>query len=45
MVQDLRNHGESPHSPRHDYLAMAGDVAHFIQEHGLTETSIIGHSM
>ncbi|KAI1106097.1 alpha/beta-hydrolase [Jackrogersella minutella] len=42
---DLRNHGESPHAPRHDYLAMADDVAAFIRDHGLREPALIGHSM
>ncbi|KAL8342440.1 hypothetical protein RB598_004037 [Gaeumannomyces tritici] len=44
-VLDLRNHGDSPHAPRHDYLAMADDVAGFIEEHGLQEPTLIGHSM
>ncbi|KAJ9424702.1 non-ribosomal peptide synthetase [Fusarium oxysporum] len=43
--QDLRNHGESPHSNKHDYSAMAQDVAEFIEGHGLKETTLIGHSM
>ncbi|KAI1377338.1 alpha/beta-hydrolase [Hypoxylon crocopeplum] len=42
---DLRNHGDSPHAPRHDYLAMADDVAGFISEHGLQNPTLIGHSM
>jgi pimeloyl-ACP methyl ester carboxylesterase len=42
---DLRNHGESAHAPRHDYLAMADDVAGFIQQHGLQQPTLIGHSM
>ncbi|KAL2019974.1 hypothetical protein VTK56DRAFT_8974 [Thermocarpiscus australiensis] len=42
---DLRNHGESPHDARHDYTAMAADVAGFIREHGLKEPTLIGHSM
>ncbi|KAI1129453.1 alpha beta hydrolase fold family [Nemania abortiva] len=42
---DLRNHGESPHAHRHDYTAMADDVAGFIHEHGLKEPTLIGHSM
>ncbi|EMT64935.1 Abhydrolase domain-containing protein C22H12.03 [Fusarium odoratissimum] len=42
---DLRNHGESPHSNKHDYSAMAQDVAEFIEGHGLKETTLIGHSM
>ncbi|KAH8163631.1 hypothetical protein CIB48_g4619 [Xylaria polymorpha] len=44
-VVDLRNHGESPHAKRHDYVAMADDVAGFISEHGLQEPTLIGHSM
>ncbi|KAI1407418.1 alpha/beta-hydrolase [Hypoxylon sp. FL1857] len=42
---DLRNHGDSPHAPRHDYLAMADDVAGFIRDHGLRDPTLIGHSM
>lgn len=42
---DLRNHGDSPHDPHHDYMAMAEDVAGFIDEHELTDTTLIGHSM
>ncbi|KAK3903344.1 Alpha/Beta hydrolase protein [Staphylotrichum tortipilum] len=42
---DLRNHGESPHETRHDYPAMAADVADFIRQHGLKEPTLIGHSM
>ncbi|KAL7930551.1 Alpha/Beta hydrolase protein [Trichoderma chlorosporum] len=42
---DLRNHGESPHDPRHDYLAMTEDILAFIDQHGLKEPTLIGHSM
>lgn len=42
---DLRNHGESPHDHRHDYTAMAADVAEFVRQHGLKEPTLIGHSM
>ncbi|TLD25627.1 hypothetical protein PspLS_05784 [Pyricularia sp. CBS 133598] len=42
---DLRNHGESPHAPRHDYPAMAADVAAFIDEHKISSPTLIGHSM
>ncbi|KAL2266519.1 hypothetical protein VTJ83DRAFT_5871 [Remersonia thermophila] len=42
---DLRNHGDSPHHHQHDYPAMASDVAEFIQQHGLKEPTLIGHSM
>lgn len=42
---DLRNHGESPHNPQHDYLAMADDVCGFMEEHKLKSPTLIGHSM
>ncbi|KAL2151981.1 hypothetical protein VTH82DRAFT_5165 [Thermothelomyces myriococcoides] len=42
---DLRNHGDSPHDPKHDYTVMAADVAEFIRQHGLKEPTLIGHSM
>lgn len=44
-TKDLRNHGDSPHNPRHDYMAMAEDVAGFIKEHKLKVPTLIGHSM
>ncbi|KAK4453600.1 Alpha/Beta hydrolase protein [Podospora aff. communis PSN243] len=42
---DLRNHGESPHHDRHDYTAMAADVADFVRAHNLRDPTLIGHSM
>ena len=45
VIQDLRNHGNSPHDPEHDYSAMAGDVEEFIQERDLQLPTLIGHSM
>ncbi|KAI0379976.1 alpha/beta-hydrolase [Hypomontagnella monticulosa] len=42
---DLRNHGDSPHAPRHDYIAMADDVAGFIRDHDMQNPTLIGHSM
>ncbi|KUI58874.1 hypothetical protein VP1G_06120 [Cytospora mali] len=42
---DLRNHGDSPHDPRHDYMAMAEDVGAFMEEHKIDKPTIIGHSM
>ncbi|KAK2029454.1 alpha/beta-hydrolase [Colletotrichum zoysiae] len=42
---DLRNHGESPHDGQHDYSHMAEDVAGFIDQHGLEQPTVIGHSM
>jgi pimeloyl-ACP methyl ester carboxylesterase len=45
IEQDLRNHGDSPHDRRHDYLAMAADVAEFMRQHGLQRPVLLGHSM
>ncbi|RPB05856.1 alpha/beta-hydrolase [Choiromyces venosus 120613-1] len=43
---DLRNHGESPHTPQHNYEAMAEDVEHFLQQNKLgPKTVLLGHSM
>ncbi|KAK4987468.1 hypothetical protein LTR66_003934 [Elasticomyces elasticus] len=44
-IQDLRNHGDSPHDPRHDYTVLAEDVEGFIDEHKLENSTLIGHSM
>ena len=43
--QDLRNHGTSPHAEPMNYTSMAEDVWHFIEQHGLSDVSVIGHSM
>ncbi|KAK2612933.1 hypothetical protein QQS21_001044 [Conoideocrella luteorostrata] len=45
IAQDLRNHGESPHDPQHDYLSMAEDLTAFIKDQNLSNITIIGHSM
>ncbi|KAL5614201.1 hypothetical protein BROUX41_000040 [Berkeleyomyces rouxiae] len=42
---DLRNHGDSPHSERHDYVALAADVFAFISHLEMDKPTIIGHSM
>ncbi|MFM1896437.1 MAG: hypothetical protein RLZZ385_1511 [Pseudomonadota bacterium] len=42
---DLRNHGGSPHHELMDYPAMAGDVLRFMDDHGIAEACILGHSM
>ncbi|CRG90005.1 Ankyrin repeat, PH and SEC7 domain containing protein secG [Talaromyces islandicus] len=42
---DLRNHGDSAHHPKHDYMEMALDVASFMESHGLERAILIGHSM
>ena len=45
VLQDLRNHGDSPHNPYHNYKSMAEDVEGFIEEHNLHDPTLIGHSM
>jgi len=42
---DLRNHGESPWDDRHDYPAMAADVARVIAERAVGSAAVLGHSM
>ncbi|KAL2001450.1 hypothetical protein VTN02DRAFT_1766 [Thermoascus thermophilus] len=42
---DLRNHGQSPHAPEHNYTVMAEDVERFIDTHGIRRPVLIGHSM
>ncbi len=44
-LPDLRNHGQSPHSPTFNYHAMADDLREFIEDHQLENPIIIGHSM
>lgn len=42
---DLRNHGNSPHNPVHNYVAMANDIYEFINRLQIEKAVIIGHSM
>lgn len=44
-VLDLRNHGASPHVERMDYAAMAEDLGRFLDDHGLDDCLLLGHSM
>ncbi len=44
-IPDLRNHGQSPHTPVHSFPAMADDLADFIEEHEIENPVLIGHSM
>jgi pimeloyl-ACP methyl ester carboxylesterase len=45
ITADLRNHGDSPHHPRMDYPAMAGDLAALLDRLGIERTDVLGHSM
>jgi pimeloyl-ACP methyl ester carboxylesterase len=42
---DQRNHGRSPHDPTMNYAVLADDLHHFIEEHQLKNSLLIGHSM
>jgi esterase len=42
---DQRNHGASPHASTMSYTAMAGDLQEFIENHRISPTMLIGHSM
>lgn len=42
---DLRNHGQSPHSDEMTYELMAGDVREFMEDQGLSNAHVLGHSM
>ncbi len=44
-LPDLRNHGRSPHDPRHDYPSMVADLEEFIRDRGLEQFVLMGHSM
>ena len=45
ITVDLRNHGESPWDNRHDYPALAADVAQLIERQLGGPAAVIGHSM
>ena len=42
---DLRNHGESEWSDKHTYFDLAEDVKKLLEEQGIVNSSVIGHSM
>lgn len=42
---DLRNHGRSPHADAIDYPHMAADLRRFLDDHGLDNVHLMGHSM
>lgn len=42
---DLRNHGRSPFSQEHSFEHMKEDIYNFFEKAGLTEATILGHSM
>lgn len=42
---DQRNHGRSPHSDTFNYLELAKDVKEYMDDHGLRNVILMGHSM
>ena len=42
---DLRNHGQSPHAASFDYPSMVDDVVEFMEQHGISDPILMGHSM
>lgn len=44
-VPDLRNHGQSFHSPRFDYDVMADDVRRLMDALAIDRAALLGHSM
>lgn len=42
---DLRNHGNSPHSSEFDYEVMVKDIIELMDDEGIHQSHILGHSM
>ena len=42
---DQRNHGKSPHDPEWEYAVMAEDLHEFMDDHGIFQAHLLGHSM
>ena len=42
---DQRNHGRSPHTEDFDYSLLAEDLRDFMESEGMSQATIIGHSM
>ncbi len=45
FLVDQRNHGNSPHSEKHNYDLLKNDLFEFIETHNIINPIIIGHSM
>ena len=44
-IVDQRNHGKSPHTDVHTYELMAEDLLDFLDDEGIYQANLIGHSM
>jgi esterase len=45
ILPDLRNHGQSPHSAKHNYDVMAEDIFGLVTDLGIRRFILAGHSM
>ena len=45
FIPDLRNHGQSPHSPIFNFTSLAEDLYELIEDYNLERPFIIGHSL
>ncbi len=45
LVPDLRNHGRSLHAEAAGFAAMAADVSELIDAEGLSQVTVLGHSL
>ncbi|TRX72308.1 alpha/beta fold hydrolase [Carboxylicivirga sp. M1479] len=44
-ILDQRNHGQSPHSPVHDFDSMSEDLLEFFNDKQIESAHLVGHSM
>lgn len=45
FLPDQRNHGNSPHTKEHNYIALRNDLYEFMELQGIDKAVILGHSM
>lgn len=45
LTVDVRNHGESPHTPEHTYYHLIKDVDNLTRKLNYEKVSLLGHSM
>ncbi len=45
VTVDQRNHGQSPHDPEMSYDLMADDLLELMNDLGIEQANLIGHSM
>jgi pimeloyl-ACP methyl ester carboxylesterase len=45
LAVDLRGHGESPRTPPYDLMTLAGDLAELVDDTGIEDPMLVGHSL